>query len=190
MLIMANTKTVEILEGLNLTEMQEDARDWLVDNLEDYEGNLEQIVDDLQRAGCVSGLVSHLIYYTDTVEFFDNHEDEILQILSDNYGITNPETYEGAEELANFIPSLESAEDKLEAFQEEAEETAREEAQDDYAEEWNEMDEDEQESIIFDYMASNPTNPFELSDHDKNCLAWMGFEYAVSVVYDLSLIHI
>lgn len=184
---MANTKTVEILEGLNLTEMQEDARDWLVDNLEDYEGNLEQIVGDLQYGGCESGLVSHLIYYTDTVEFFDNHEDEILQILSDNYGITNPETYEGAEELANFIPRLESAEDKLEAWDEEAREQAEEEAKEYYLEEWDEMDEDEQESIIFDYMANNPGNPFELSDHDKNYLSWMGFEYAVSVVYDMYL---
>ena len=122
MLIMANTKTVEILEGLNLTEMQEDARDWLVDNLEDYEGNLEQIVGDLQYGGCESGLVSHLIYYSDTVDFFDNHEDEILQILSDKYGITEPETYEGAEELENYFPRLESAEDKLEAWDEEARE--------------------------------------------------------------------
>ena len=184
---MTNTKTVEILEGLNLTEMKEDARDWLVDNLEAYEGDLEGIVGDLQYGGCESGLVGHLIYYKHTVEFFDKYEDEILQILSDNYGITEPETYEGAEELENYFPRLESAEDKLEMWDEESREQAEEEAQDDYSEEWDEMDEDEQESIIFDYMASNPGNPFELSDHDKNYLAWMGFEYAVSVVYEMYL---
>jgi len=40
-------------------------------------------VSDLLRYGCVSGMVSELIYYTDTVAFHDEHEVEIWDMLWD-----------------------------------------------------------------------------------------------------------
>ena len=36
--------------------------------------------------GCQSGVCHKHIYYADTIKFFDNHEDEIVEYISDNYG--------------------------------------------------------------------------------------------------------
>ena len=36
--------------------------------------------------GCASGVANHHIYYYQTVEFFDNNEEEIVEYVSDNLG--------------------------------------------------------------------------------------------------------
>ncbi|MBO6516073.1 MAG: hypothetical protein JJ975_05945 [Bacteroidia bacterium] len=54
-----------ILEGQLETYTLKEAQSWIL---------------DLQRYGCISGMVSDLIYYKDTVAFFDQHEDEILNL--------------------------------------------------------------------------------------------------------------
>lgn len=44
---------------------------------------------DVLRYGCVSGIVSDLIYYCDTAKFFDKHSDEIFDLFNeykDAYG--------------------------------------------------------------------------------------------------------
>ena len=38
--------------------------------------------DDLEAHGCVSGLVGAMIYYSDTVAFFESHKDEINGLLA------------------------------------------------------------------------------------------------------------
>ncbi len=40
--------------------------------------------EDLLNGGCQSGFINHLIYYKDTVAFFDKYEDEIEGLISDN----------------------------------------------------------------------------------------------------------
>ena len=40
--------------------------------------------DDLFKGGCQSGFISDLIYYKDTNKFFDDHEDEIETLISQN----------------------------------------------------------------------------------------------------------
>lgn len=42
--------------------------------------SIKEFFSDLQTHGCRSGIVSSLIYYSDTHEFFDNHYDEIESI--------------------------------------------------------------------------------------------------------------
>ena len=45
--------------------------------------------DELKKIanhGCQSGVCYEHIYYADTIKFFDNHEDEIVEYISDNYG--------------------------------------------------------------------------------------------------------
>jgi len=39
--------------------------------------------EDLARHGCISGMVGGLIYYADTVRFYDTYEDEIENLLED-----------------------------------------------------------------------------------------------------------
>lgn len=47
----------------------------------DEEGN--SFVSDLMRSGCISGMVSELIYYKDTTAFFARHKEEINELLSE-----------------------------------------------------------------------------------------------------------
>jgi hypothetical protein len=39
-------------------------------------------LSDVRDNGCSSGIASDLIYYTDTAEFFDSHEEEIGALLA------------------------------------------------------------------------------------------------------------
>ena len=41
-------------------------------------------LDDLYSHGCVSGMVSSLIYYSDTIQFFQDYKDEINSLLSND----------------------------------------------------------------------------------------------------------
>lgn len=43
----------------------------------------EQWLNDLEYHGCVSGMVSDLIYYNDTLRFFADHEQEILYLAKE-----------------------------------------------------------------------------------------------------------
>lgn len=50
-------------------------REWVLENIDI--DTVRQVVEH----GLASGCVSDLIYYSDTVEFHDKHEDEIWEIL-------------------------------------------------------------------------------------------------------------
>ena len=41
---------------------------------------------EIRDHGCASGVANNHIYYTQTVKFFDEHEDEIIEHLADYYG--------------------------------------------------------------------------------------------------------
>lgn len=43
----------------------------------------QSFFEDLQQHGCISGLVSSLIYYQDTHAFYDNHYEEIEELRSE-----------------------------------------------------------------------------------------------------------
>lgn len=45
--------------------------------------NIESVINDLLQNGCQSGMIGELIYYTDTVKFYKQHEKEIDTILKD-----------------------------------------------------------------------------------------------------------
>jgi hypothetical protein len=55
----------------------------VLDSLDSYNGDVLGYLKDLQRGGCVSGMVSGLIYYTDTHAFYANHASEIDQIVNE-----------------------------------------------------------------------------------------------------------
>jgi hypothetical protein len=44
---------------------------------------LESFMKDLQQGGCASGVVGEMVYYHDTLKFYNRHKVEINQILSD-----------------------------------------------------------------------------------------------------------
>ena len=41
---------------------------------------------DIRDHGCSSGVAYNHIYYTETVSFFDKHEDEIIEYIADTLG--------------------------------------------------------------------------------------------------------
>ena len=45
----------------------------------------KETMEEIVTHGCQSGLCSQHIYYGDTIKFYDNHEEEILDYFSDNY---------------------------------------------------------------------------------------------------------
>ena len=44
---------------------------------------LESFLNDLMVGGCQSGFISELIYYTETVKFYNRYKNEINTLLSD-----------------------------------------------------------------------------------------------------------
>lgn len=62
--------------------------DYVLDLWDDYDNKTDIFMDVLEH-GCQSGIVSSLIYYDDTTNFYDNHKAEINALLYD-LGIYNP----------------------------------------------------------------------------------------------------
>lgn len=48
-----------------------------------YEDGARGFMRDLGHGGCVSGVVGELIYYSDTVKFYNRHKEEINALLAD-----------------------------------------------------------------------------------------------------------
>jgi hypothetical protein len=72
-------------------------------NHADNDTELKTWLEDLLKGGCKSGMVSELIYYDDTVKFFDDNEDDIIDLcteLTEEQGHTN---------LLSFLASLNGA---------------------------------------------------------------------------------
>ena len=159
--------------------------EWIESRIEDYD-NIEDIFNDLFTGGCESGIVTNLIYYDDTVKYFEKHEDEIIEML-EQLGIENVESWDGLQELSEMFPQLYDADTRHIKAEEEVLEIAINEAPSAYGDEWDEMDEDEQTDAIQEY-ASNiimyDNDPMELNNQDKNYLAWAIFEHEASLLYD------
>ena len=64
--------------------LRENVKEIIERNIEglDYE-EVETWFEDLRMSGCQSGMVSDMIYYTDTVKFFEENAEEINEKLSD-----------------------------------------------------------------------------------------------------------
>lgn len=53
---------------------------YVIENWKDYK-NKKAIFTDVLNHGCRSGMVSDLIYYSDTVKFYKEYRDEITELL-------------------------------------------------------------------------------------------------------------
>lgn len=120
--------------------------------LNEYE---ESTVKDVAEYGIESGSIGSLIYTNDIVNFFDQYEDDIEAVILDHvegltgdkfYDLTNMELLELLNEYTNA--DFTTGDEMLELLSEEA----FKQAEEDNAEEWDDMDEEEQEELIMDYM--------------------------------------
>jgi len=62
----------------------------------------QSFFDDLQQHGCISGMVSNLIYYTDTHTFYDKHYSEIEELRLE-YESSTGEPLNINNDLKNFL---------------------------------------------------------------------------------------
>lgn len=179
--ILNTLKTMET----ETTGVKNDVINYLLDNSDNNE-DLQTHLEDINNYGCESGQVNHLIYYTDTVKYFEDYESEIMEML-EQLGIEDVESWDGLQELSDMFPQLETPDDRHENSENEIMEKAEEETPELFGDDWDEMDEDEQMEAIQEY-ASNimmyDNNPLELNTQDKNYLAWAIFEYNASVLFD------
>ena len=167
------------------TGVKNDVINYMLENSDNSE-DLQTHLEDINNYGCESGQVNHLIYYTDTVKYFEDYESEIMEML-EQLGIEDVESWDGLQELSDMFPQLETPDDRHENSENEIMEKAEEETPELFGDDWDEMDEDEQMEAIQEY-ASNimmyDNDPMELNTQDKNYLAWAIFEYNASVLFD------
>lgn len=181
------TNFTNVLETMETeTEgVKNDVINFLLSQAQDSE-DAQGILENVLKHGCESGMINHLIYYTDTVAYFEEHENEIMEML-EQLGIEDVESWDGLQELSDMFPQLETPDDRHENSENEIMEKAEEETPELFGDDWDEMDEDEQMEAIQEY-ASNimmyDNNPLELNTQDKNYLAWAIFEYNASVLFD------
>lgn len=67
----------------NETKLEKDVRCIVNNHSRDYDNGITGFMGDLQRGGCVSGMIGELVYYSDTCKFYKKHETEIDQLLSE-----------------------------------------------------------------------------------------------------------
>ena len=176
--------TLKTMEN-ETTGVKNDVINFLLDNNNNNE-DLQANLQDINNYGCQSGMVNHLIYYTDTVKYFEDHESEIMEMLA-QLGIIDVESWDGLQELSDLFPQLDSADDRHEYAENWIMEKAEEETPEAYGDDWDEMDEDEQTDAIQEYASTimmYDNDPMELNNQDKNYLAWAIFEYNASVLFD------
>ena len=78
-----NNLLIERLEGLKSeSELKNAVIDIALDHIEEYD-NGEKYFEDILDHGCASGIVSELIYYYQTEEFFNNYSNEIFELYND-----------------------------------------------------------------------------------------------------------
>ena len=71
------------------TPLQQDVIEWLVDHAEYYDDralaweSMRGVLQDLAYGGCLSGMVSHLIYNSDVLAYYDTHGAECARVVQD-----------------------------------------------------------------------------------------------------------
>lgn len=157
--------------------------EWIESRIEDYD-NIEDIFNDLFTGGCESGIVTDLIYYEDTLNFYNKHKYEIEIFIDEILEIEDVETLEGIQELVRYFPDLEDEDTRIFDGQDRIIDKAMDDLKNDYNLDDFNLEEIEQMEDDYIRSESEATNLFELNNQDKNMLAWASFEHEASLLYD------
>jgi uncharacterized protein YggL (DUF469 family) len=68
-------------------KLAEHVENWVNEQKEDYD-SIEGVFNDLFYGGCQSGIVTHLIYYSDTQKFYKRYKQSIAKLLQDTMNDT------------------------------------------------------------------------------------------------------
>ena len=64
-----------------MNNLEKFVSNWINEKAEDYDGDVGGVLRDLFYGGCQSGYVGELVYYTDTVAFYREHQRDIDRLL-------------------------------------------------------------------------------------------------------------
>ena len=161
------------------TGVKQDVINYLLDLAQDSE-DAQGILDNIVTYGCESGMVNHLIYYKDTVAYYEEHEEEIKDLVTEVYGIDFIEGSDFINQLSDLFPVNDF---KTRMNDHDIYEKAMEIVEDNNDITGDELIKDYNcyEEEIFNERYELAT---ELNMQDKNYLAWAVFEYNASVLFD------
>lgn len=74
-----------IVENTMEGSLKHEVTEIIMDQVEELDNDNEilELVEEIVNCGCESGIVSVLITYSDTEKFFDNHSNEIFELVED-----------------------------------------------------------------------------------------------------------
>ena len=75
-----NLTNVKKLQKESESELEKEVAQYIIDRWEDYYDK-KDIITEVLNCGCESGVVSSMIYYSDTVRFYERHKGEINELL-------------------------------------------------------------------------------------------------------------
>lgn len=75
-----NLQALRISDKFAESELANYVFNYIEDRWEDYSNPIDIFTDVLEH-GCISGIVGSLIYYSDTVPFYQEHKEEINEML-------------------------------------------------------------------------------------------------------------
>jgi hypothetical protein len=91
---LGNVNTKKLLEQMaKESKLKKDVISILVKKAKDYKNNYKSLLKDILYNGLQSGIVSELIYFSDTLKWYKKHQDEIGQLLQDqmeSFGVYSP----------------------------------------------------------------------------------------------------
>lgn len=74
---------INIKEFLDSLKGESKLKDYVIDYYKNLdEDSIMTSMEDLQKHGCISGMIQELIYYDDTNEFYDTYKTDINDLLS------------------------------------------------------------------------------------------------------------
>jgi hypothetical protein len=76
------------------TKLENHVMNIINESIDGGDYSFEDFINDLIKYGCQSGMVGELIYYNDTENFYDNHQEEIDQLLAEFIDETGMQPFE------------------------------------------------------------------------------------------------
>lgn len=91
---MGNVDTKKLLDQYAKEgKLKKDVVSILKSKARDYSNDYKALLKDILYNGLQSGIISELVYYSDTIKWYKKHRDEIKRLLRDmmmSYGTNNP----------------------------------------------------------------------------------------------------
>lgn len=86
-------RNITNLKKATSSRLEKDVLEYILNRWNDYDDKAG-IFRDVLKYGCQSGCVNYLIYYSDTIAYYENYKEEIVILLSNTLkecGFDNPE---------------------------------------------------------------------------------------------------